>query len=124
HSGGAVRFQADGATVVSSFGTRELMEMQKLPGVAQVAYSGEGRVVLGGKDVQLREYRGHTRSDTVAVLPAARVMVAGDLMVTGGMIPNIVNYADGGSWTDLGRALDKVATLDFDIVVPGHGPSI
>jgi glyoxylase-like metal-dependent hydrolase (beta-lactamase superfamily II) len=124
HSGGAPRFQADGVTVVSSFGTRELMDMGKLPGAAQVTYSGEGRVMLGGKQALLQEYRGHTRGDTVVSLPAARVVVAGDLVVTGGMIPNIVNYGDGGGWTDLGRTLDEVAKLDFDMLVPGHGPSI
>src|SRR6185369_12601385 len=109
HSGGAARFQADGVTVVSSLGTRELMDMGKLPGAAQVTYSGEGRVMLGGKQALLKEYRGHTRGDTV---------------VSGGMIPNIVNYGDGGGWTDLGRTLDEVAKLDFDMLVPGHGPSI
>src|SRR5881394_47898 len=109
HSGGAARLQAEGATVVSSLGTRELMDMQKLPGAAQVTYSGNGRVLLGGKEVRLEEQRGHTRGDTIAWLPAARVVVAGDLVVTGGMIPNIVNYADGGNWTDLGRTLDHLA---------------
>lgn len=34
--------------------------------------------------------------------------------------PAIVNYGDGGSWTDLGRPLDEVATLDFDTLgAPG-----
>ena len=124
HSGGAAGFQGDGATVISSVGTREHMVRANLPGAAQVTYSGYGQVVLGGKEVRLHEYRGHTRGDTVVLLPAARVVVVGDLVTTGGIIPNIVNYGDGGGWTDLGRTLDEVAKLDFDLLVSGHGPSI
>lgn len=124
HSGGAARFQADGATVISSVGTRENMVRANAAGAATVAYSGYSQVVLGGKDVQLREYRGHTRGDTLVLLPGARVVVAGDLVTTPDTIPAIVNYGDGGSWTDLGRALDEVAKLDFDILVGGHGPPL
>ena len=123
HTRGAARFQEEGATVISSLGTREHMVRAGLPGSAQVVYTEYAEVVLGGKQVQLREYRGHTTGDTVVVLPAARVVVAGDLLASGG-ISNIVNYADGGNWTDLGRTLDAVATLDFDHIVGGHGPAI
>ena len=92
------------------------------PGAPQVAYSGYAQIVLGGKEVQLREFRGHTRGDTVVLIPSARVAVAGDLVATPDTIPAIVNYGDGGSWTDLGRTLDEVAKLDFDTVIGGHGP--
>jgi len=92
------------------------------PGAPQIAYSGYSQIVLGGKEVQLREVRGHTRGDTIALIPSARVVVAGDLVATPDTIPAIVNYGDGGSWTDLGRALDEVAKLDFDTLIAGHGP--
>src|SRR5215212_6735532 len=49
------RLQADGTTVVGSGGTRENMVRANQPGAPQVAYSGASQVVLGGKDVQLRE---------------------------------------------------------------------
>jgi glyoxylase-like metal-dependent hydrolase (beta-lactamase superfamily II) len=124
HSGGAARFQADGATVISSAGTRENMLRTSGAGAADVAYSDSSQVVLGGKEAQLREYRGHTRGDTVVLLPGARVVVAGDLVTSPDTIPPIVNYGDGGSWTDLGRTLDEVARLDFDVLVGGHGPPL
>jgi glyoxylase-like metal-dependent hydrolase (beta-lactamase superfamily II) len=124
HAGGSARFQAMGATVVSSAGTRENMLRANAPGAAQMAYSGAAQLSLGGKDVQLREYRGHTRGDTVVLLPAARVVVAGDLVTTTETIPAIVNYGDGGGWTDLGRTLDEIARMDFDILIGGHGPSL
>jgi glyoxylase-like metal-dependent hydrolase (beta-lactamase superfamily II) len=94
------------------------------PGAPQIAYSGFSKIVLGGKEVQLQEVRGHTRGDTVVLIPSARVAIAGDLVTTPDTIPTIVNYGDGGSWTDLGRALDEVAKLDFDTLIGGHGPAL
>ena len=122
HSAGAAKLQAEGTTIVGSVGTRENMMRTNQPGAPQIAYSGYSQIVLGGKEVQLREVRGHTRGDTVVLIPSARVAIAGDLVTTPDTIPTIVNYADGGSWTDLGRALDEVAKLDFDTLIGGHGP--
>lgn len=124
HSGGAAKLQAEGTTIVASVGTRENMVRGNQPGVPPVAYTGSSLIVLGGKEVQLREFRGHTRGDTVVLIPSARVVVAGDLVATPDTIPPIVNYGDGGSWTDLGRALDEVAKLDFDTLIGGHGPPL
>jgi glyoxylase-like metal-dependent hydrolase (beta-lactamase superfamily II) len=122
HSGGAAKVQAIGVTVIGSVATRENMLRTNAPGAPQVTYSGYSQIVLGGKEVQLREFRGHTRGDTVAFIPSARVVVAGDLVATPDTIPPIVNYGDGGSWSDLGRTLDEVAKLDFDTLIGGHGP--
>ena len=124
HSGGAARLQADGVTIVGSAGTRENMVRGNQPGAPQIAYSGSSQIVLGGKELQLRELRGHTRGDTVVMIPSARVVAAGDLVTTPDTIPPIVNYGDGGSWSDLGRALDEVARLDFDTLIGGHGPPL
>ena len=124
HSGGAAKLQAMGVTVVATTATRENMLRTNAPGAPQVTYTGQAQIALGGKEVQLREFRGHTRGDTVALVPAARLAVAGDLVTTPETIPTIVNYADGGSWTDLGRTLDEVARLDFDTLIGGHGPPL
>ena len=122
HSGGAAKLQAIGVTVIGTVATRGNMLRTNARGAPQVTYSGYSQVVLGGKEVQLREFRGHTRGDTVALIPSARVVVAGDLVATPDSIPPIVNYGDGGSWSDLGRTLDEVAKLDFDTLIGGHGP--
>ena len=122
HSGGAAQMQARGATAIMSAADRENMVRDSETSPPYVAYSGELQVVVGRKEVRLREFRGHTRGDTVAYLPAARVVVAGDLVTTVDSIPVIVNYADGGSWSDLGRTLDEIAEMDFDYLVGGHGP--
>ena len=122
HSAGAAKLQAMGVTVIATVATRENMLRTNAPGIPQVTYSGYSQVLLGGKEVQLREFRGHTRGDTVALIPSARLAIAGDLVTTPDTIPPIVNYGDGGSWTDLGRTLDEVAKLDFDTLIGGHGP--
>ena len=124
HAGGAARMQAAGATVIISREGREQLAKADQPGLPSVAYHDSLQLFLGGKEVQLREFCGHTRGDTVVVLPAARVVVAGDLVTTPDSIPQIVNYGDGGNWTDLGRTLDEIAKLDFDVLVGGHGPML
>jgi cyclase len=123
HSGGAARMQRAGATVVISRDDRRaLARGAQGAALPQISYSRYSNVFLGGKEVQLTEFCGHTRGDTVAYLPAARVIVAGDLVTTPDNIPPIVNYGDGGNWTDLSKALDAIAAMDFDFLVGGHGP--
>jgi len=122
HSGGAAKMQQIGATVIISRDDRLNMARGNQPGLPQLAYSRDGHLFLGGKEVQLKEYCGHTRGDTVVYLPAARVVAVGDLVTTPDSIPQIVNYGDGGNWTDMGRTLDAIAALDFEFMVGGHGP--
>ncbi len=122
HSGGAARMQQIGATVTISRDDRQQMARAGQTALPQIAYAGHASVLMGGKEVQLTEYCGHTRGDTVAYLPAARIVAVGDLVTTPDTIPQIVNYGDGGNWTDLGKTLDAIAAMDFDFMVGGHGP--
>jgi glyoxylase-like metal-dependent hydrolase (beta-lactamase superfamily II) len=124
HSGGAAKMVEMGATVIISRDDRAQMARGAGAGAGlpQLAYSHNATLTLGGKEVRLTEYCGHTRGDTVAFLPAARVLVVGDLVTTPDTIPQIVNYGDGGNWTDMGKTLDTLAALDFDVMVGGHGP--
>jgi len=122
HSGGAARMQQIGATVIISRDDRQQMARAGQTGLPQFAYFRNANVVLGGKEIQLTEFCGHTRGDTVAYLPAARVVAVGDLVTTPDTIPQIVNYGDGGNWTDMGKTLDAIAAMDFDFMVGGHGP--
>ena len=60
--------------------------------------------------------RGHTAGDAVVFIPEDRVIVTGDLVH--GLEPLLFEaYPD--EWP---ATLQRVAELDFDIVVPGHGP--
>jgi len=125
HAAGAERFESEGATIVISADDRDNMVM--VPNqrwVPAIGYVGQMRLLLGGKEVDLIEMRGHTRGDTVVYFPASRVICTGDLATTADAIPSIVNYADGGSWSDWQRAIDQILRLDFDYAVPGHGPTV
>lgn len=122
HSGGSAKLQALGATVIISHADRESMIRGNQPGVPQMAYSEKASIFLGRNEMQLREFRGHTRGDTVVYLPAERIVIAGDLVTTPDSIPGIVNYGDGGNWTDWGLTLDEIAKMDFDFLIGGHGP--
>ncbi len=124
HSGGTAKMQALGATIVISNADQESMLKAGRTDIPEMTYSGQARILLAGKQVALREVRGHTRGDTIAYLPAARIVVAGDLVTAPGSVPGIVNYGDGGTWTDWGAALDEIARMDFDYLVPGHGRTL
>lgn len=122
HASGAARLQALGATVITSVAERTRMANTGASVLPQLAYEGHAQVLLGGKRVELYEFCGHTSGDTVVYLPEARVLISGDLVATPDSIPQITNYADGGSWTDMARALDTLAQFDFDLLIAGHGP--
>ncbi len=59
----------------------------------------------------------HTAGDTVVHIPHARTVFAGDLLFTG-VTPN----SWSGSVASWRAALDEIAALDPDVIVPGHGP--
>jgi cyclase len=122
HAGGSAKMQQIGATVIISEEDRQNMQRGNQSGLPQIAYRERAQTFLGGKEVQLREFCGHTDGDTVAYLPGPRVVVAGDLVTTPDTIPQIVNYGDRGNWTDMGKALDEIAKMDFDFLIGGHGP--
>jgi cyclase len=124
HAGGAAKLQDMGATLLISANDRDNMALDKQPGTPDLGYVGHAHLTLGGKEVELREFRGHTRGDTVAYLPAERVICLGDLLTTADTIPMIVSYADGGSWTDWSKSMDEILKMDFDMAIPGHGPMV
>jgi cyclase len=125
HTGGAAKLQAMGATLLISADDREnMMRGGNQAGVPDLSYIGRAQVTLGGKTAELYQFRGHTRGDTAVYFPAERVIVLGDLLTTADTIPPIVNYADGGSWSDWRKSIAQILRMDFDTVIPGHGPVI
>jgi len=76
---------------------------------------------IGGKTVRATYFgRGHTGGDLVVLFVEDRVLQAGDLFFNG-HYPNI-DLEAGGSVREWSPTLDKVLGLDFDTVIPGHGP--
>jgi cyclase len=77
----------------------------------------EGERDLGGA-VVIDCSAAHTASDAVVWLPAARVLLAGDL-VTPGNHANLTRGHPPENWL---HALDRMAALQPERVIGGHGP--
>jgi cyclase len=104
-------------------------------GLPRVTFTDEFAVHLGGKEVRAKYFgRGHTSGDVVVYFPELKVVHTGDLFLArnaprGGAAqtrpPGVniyVDYAQGGSFMDWTKTLDGAMQLDFDTVIPGHGP--
>ena len=93
---------------------------------------------LGGKDVQAHYFgRGHTSGDAIIYFPeAARRFtpaICSSRLRGGGRgaapaqprppgVPIYVDYVQGGSFLEWSKTLEGTLKLDFDTVIPGHGP--
>ena len=84
-------------------------------------FSGVLRLSFGDKHLQLvSPGLGHTDGDLVVVFEEERVIHMGDLLFNG-HYPNI-DLEAGGSIKAWPATLDRAMELDFDRVIPGHGP--
>lgn len=122
HTGGNAKMQELNAQVVASEEAWQNMTDGKLPGPPNVTFEHEARIHLGGKTVELYHFgRAHTDGDAVVLFPADRVLAAGDMFTFGNDVPELIDYAGGGSAREWPKTLDSALALDFDTVVPGHG---
>jgi cyclase len=122
HSGGNAQMLAASVEVIAHKNARINMIALKQPGAPRVTFTDEMQVHLGGKEVRTRHYgRGHTGGDAVIYFPDLKVIHTGDLFLTRPTQPYI-DYANGGSALEWTKALDEVLKLDFDTIIPGHGP--
>jgi cyclase len=70
----------------------------------------------GGREIQLLYFgRGHTDTDVVVYLPKERIVCTGDLM------ESVISYMGDAYAEEWPATLDRLMTLDFDTVMPGHG---
>src|SRR5471030_621458 len=70
----------------------------------------------GGREIQLLYFgRGHTDTDLVVYLPKERIVCTGDLM------ESVISYMGDAYADEWPATLDRLMTLDFDTVMPGHG---
>ena len=71
----------------------------------------------GGREIELHFLgRAHTGGDVVVFLPAERLVFTGDMMLGGPPWP-------GDGWVNEWPAtLERLKQLDFDLILPGHGP--
>jgi glyoxylase-like metal-dependent hydrolase (beta-lactamase superfamily II) len=108
--------------VIAHRNARVNMIALKQPGAPRITFTDQMEVHLGGQEVRTRHYgRGHTGGDAVIYFPDLKVIHTGDLFLTRPTQPYI-DYANGGSAVEWTTALDEVLKLDFDTIIPGHGP--
>ena len=103
-------------------------------GLPRITFTDETSVFLGGQEVRAHWYgRGHTSGDAVIYFPDLKVIHTGDLFLATGpgragapVRPEgsnlFVDSSQGGSLMDWTKTLDGALSLDFDTVIPGHGP--
>jgi cyclase len=79
-------------------------------------YSERMNLYLGDDLLELIHVESHTQDETLVYMPREKVLFAGDTVCTK-QIPSL-HESYPLSWL---KALEWVETLDFDVLVPGHG---
>jgi glyoxylase-like metal-dependent hydrolase (beta-lactamase superfamily II) len=133
HSGGNTRFRPAGADIVSSIQGHDNIVNKVQPGApsdlvpANIAFEGQLRLYVGGKEVRIEHYGpGHTGTDVTVFFPHDRVICVGDLvhigdLDKGGQYP-LIDYNGGGGINGWIARLDTIsAGSGYDKVIPGHG---
>ena len=119
HSGGNTTL-INTAEIVAHDNVYANMVKGNQPGPPRITFSREATVRLGGKEVRMIHLgRGHTNGDAVVLFPAHRVLHTGDLFVGGSPL---IDYNNGGSGLEWPETIAHATKLDFDRVIPGHGP--
>jgi len=118
-SGNAYVRDTLGVSIIAHKNIRENFLRIRQAGEPNITFANESAVYLGGVEVQLRWFgRGHTSGDTVIYFPDLKTIHAGDLVIDA--MP-VIDYPGGGSAIEFISTIDKLLTLDFDTMIPGHG---
>ena len=127
HSGSNADFLPT-AEVIAHKNARANVVRNNQPGPPRVIFANETAVFLGGAEVQMFHFgRGHTNGDAVAYFPDLRTVHTGDLIVFGQRLDGSTlspfwDFGNGGSVLEWPATLTGLLALDFDTVIPGHGP--
>jgi cyclase len=117
---GAVLSDADKAEVATALAREEqVIDQFKKVGFqsATLTFDHDFTIDLGNRQVEIKFLgRGNTGGDAVVYLPKERIVATGDLVV----YP--VPYIYDGYPTEWVETLQKLAQLDAEAIVPGHGP--
>ncbi len=112
---------ADTAVVVAHDNAKATILGEKRPtAVPDVTFSDSMTITLGGKTVEL-SYLGRSHSDNMIVMrfPAERALFAVDFISVKRLPYRDLSDAYFPDWIE---AIRRVEAMDFDILVPGHGP--
>ena len=127
HSGSNADFLPS-AEVIAHKNARANIVRNNQPGAPRVIFADETAVFLGGAEVQMFHFgRGHTNGDAIVYFPDLRTVHTGDLFVFGQRLDGSTlspfwDSGNGGSVLEWPATLTRLLALDFDTVIPGHGP--
>ncbi len=127
HAGSNADFMP-GAQVIGHENVRANMLRNGQAGAPPIIFTESASIFLGEAEVQAHHFgRGHTNGDSVIYFPDLRTIHSGDLFIWGDRLDGstmapFIDYANGGSAAEWSATLDGLLTLDFDTVIPGHGP--
>ena len=112
---------ADTAVVVAHDNAKETIIGEKRPtAVPDVSFSDTMTITLGGKSVELTYVgRGHSDNMIVMRFPEARALFTVDFISVKRLPYRDLSDAYFPDWIE---AIRRVEAMDFDILVPGHGP--
>lgn len=112
---------ADTAVVVAHENAKATILGEKRPtAIPQVTFPDRMTIELGGKTVELTHV-GRSHSDNMIVMrfPEERALFAVDFISVKRLPYMTLSDAYFPDWID---AIKKVESMDFDVLVPGHGP--
>lgn len=84
-----------------------------------ITFDGTLRLELGGKHVRLFHTPGHSQDSCCAYVEEDGILFAGDTVVTG-----IVPAVGDGDSRALEASLRRLAGIEIEVLVPGHGPIV
>jgi cyclase len=125
HTGNNAKFIAAGTQVLANQSVRQFLENYNSPdgkiALPTRTYDHDFTIKLGGIEAQLMHFgNARTGGDTVVYFPNLKVVAVGDLFAAA---PD-PDFSAGGSMVGWGPVLAQILKLDFDVAVPGNGPTI
>ena len=106
--------------IIAHQNARENMLKNSQGGLPRVTFRKQTSVFLGDKEIHAYYFgRGHTDGDAVIFYPDQKVIHSGDLFIRASPY---IDYSAGGSALEWDKTLAAILELDFDTVIPGHGP--
>lgn len=120
HSAGGEVFAQEATVIAHEKARAAIIGEQRPTAVPDITFTERMSISLGGKSVELI-YVGLSHSDNMIVMhfPAERALFAVDFISVKRLPYMNLSDAYFPEWID---AVKKVEAMDFDILVPGHGP--
>ena len=120
HIGGGEVFDDDAIIVAHENAKATIIGENRPTAVPEVVFSERLTIELGGKQAELIYVgRGHSDNSVVMRFPAERAVFAVDFIPIRSLPYRDLTDAYFPDWID---AVKRVEALDFDILIPGHGP--